>query len=161
MNTLIELLSQNLGVVFQIGLALILIAIGYGFGRYNENKHLQRLNVQEKACEHIMLSSERKHELPSQNAGQLVVGSVVIAQDRFKQVMANILSLFGKNLTVYDSLLERGRREAIVRMKTKAMQAGFDGVVGVRLEVSVIGQNDLSSGAGVEVIAYGTAILRQ
>lgn len=80
------------------------------------------------------------------------MGSASIAQDGFKLVFADFLSLFGKNLTVYESLLERGRREAIVRMKRQTYEYGYNQIYGVRIETSAV------DGGGVEVLAYGTAV---
>ena len=87
--------------------------------------------------------------------GELVLGSVVIAQDYFKMVIARVLSIFGKNLTTYETLLERARREALVRMRTQAHAKGYSHIYGLRFEVSNINQ----LGSMVEAIAYGTAVM--
>ncbi|OOR92814.1 hypothetical protein B0181_01385 [Moraxella caviae] len=153
MSEMSALLLNNLGLV----IALLLLIIGWIFGRRSERKHLQELNLHEQSLAHVILTSERFAVQNYASESLLVVGNVVVAQDRFKMVAATILSLFGKNLTVYESLLERARREAIVRLKRQAAAAGFHYVTGVRLEVSNIGAHD-PSGSAVEVIAYGTAV---
>ena len=84
-----------------------------------------------------------------------MLGSVVIAQDYFKMVIAKVLSLFGKNLTTYETLLDRARREALVRMRTQAHSKGYNHVYGLRLEVTNVNQ----LGSMVEAIAYGTAVI--
>ena len=91
---------------------LVLIAIGWYFGTRAERNHLKSLMADEQKYQHIQVSSERFYEPKGVNESILVVGSVVIAQDKFKQVVAAMLSLFGKNLTVYETLLDRARREA-------------------------------------------------
>jgi uncharacterized protein YbjQ (UPF0145 family) len=93
--------------------------------------------------------------------GALVVGSVVIAEDYFKRVAASLKSLFGGNLRSYETLLERGRREAIVRMKENARRLGAARIVNVRLETASLseqwsGRRPMFS---AEFIAYGTALL--
>ena len=135
---------------------LLLFGVGWFFGRHHEKKHLLALEIAEKELGHIILSSERfyRPQLAHNSQGELVLGSVVIAQDYFKMVIAQILNIFGKNLTTYETLLERARREAIVRMKLQAQYQGYNQVYGVRLEVSNI--NKL--GSMVEAIAYGTAV---
>ncbi len=55
--------------------------------------------------------------------------------------------------------MERARREAIVRMTEQAQSAGCNMVWNVRLETCTIGGKENRKAAGVEVIAYGTAML--
>ena len=94
-------------------------------------------------------------------SGALVTGSVVIAEDYFKRVAAGLKSLVGGRLIAYESLLERGRREAVVRMKEQARSLGATHVVNVRLETASLsedwsGRRPLFS---AELIAYGTALV--
>lgn len=154
-NDIIAILMNNFAIVS----AVLLFFVGWAFGGLNERKHLARLDKDEQAYRDIIVSSERFYRVNSQQGSQLVVGNVVVAQDRFKMVIAQFLSIFGKNLMTYETLLERGRREAIVRMKARAHLAGYDAVMGVRLEISNVGAND-PSGDAIEVIAYGTAFKR-
>lgn len=136
---------------------IILFVIGWFFGLRHERQHLARLAVSEKSLAHIVVSSERfyKPTLEANSEGELVLGSVVIAQDYFKMVVARVLNLFGKNLTTYETLLDRARREAVVRMRTQAYEKGYNHIYGLRLEVSNINQ----LGSMVEAIAYGTAVI--
>lgn len=136
---------------------IILFIVGWFFGARHERQHLARLLVSEKELSHIVVSSERfyRPKLQADSEGELVLGSVVIAQDYFKMVIAKVLSLFGKNLTTYETLLDRARREAIVRMRTQAHSKGYNHIYGLRLEVSNINQ----LGSMVEAIAYGTAVI--
>lgn len=135
---------------------LILFVVGWFFGARHERQHLARLLVSEKELNYIVVSTERfyRPKMQANTDGELVLGSVVIAQDYFKMVIAKALSLFGKNLTTYETLLERARREALVRMRAQAHLKGYDHIYGLRLEVSNINQ----LGSMVEAIAYGTAV---
>ncbi|MDO4427390.1 MAG: heavy metal-binding domain-containing protein [Moraxella sp.] len=132
-------------------LAVSLVVIGWYFGGRNERRHLKTLAVREADFAHVRLSGERFCQINTARTPRLVTGSVVIAQDRFKLVMADILSLFGKNLTVYESLLERARREAVIRLKAEADRVGCTQVYGLRFELTEIE-------GGVEILAYGTAV---
>ena len=149
MDTVSDFIINN--IVF-IGLFFL----GWVFGRLNEGDHLKRLDVAEKELGHIIVSSERFYvpKLVAHTEGELVLGSVVIAQDYFKMIIARVLSIFGKNLTTYETLLDRARREALVRMRTEAQAKGYNHIYGLRLEVSNINQ----LGSMVEAIAYGTAV---
>lgn len=130
---------------------LVLIAIGWYFGTRAERSHLRSLMADEQKYQHIQVSSERFYEPKGVNESILVVGSVVIAQDKFKKVVAAILSLFGKNLTVYETLLDRARREAVVRAKRQANDAGCHALYGLRFEMTEVQ-------GGVEILAYGVAV---
>lgn len=143
-------------ILINYGPLLILFVVGWFFGARHERQHLSRLRVSEEELGHIIVSSERFYQpkLRAGSEGELVLGSVVIAQDYFKMVIAKVLSLFGKNLTTYETLLDRARREALVRMRIQAQEKGYDYVYGLRLEVTNINQ----LGSMVEAIAYGTAI---
>lgn len=136
---------------------LVLFIVGWFFGARHERQHLARLAIAETELSHIIVSSERFYvpKIVTHSEGELVLGSVVIAQDYFKMVIAKVLSLFGKNLTTYETLLDRARREALVRMRTQAQMKGYNHIYGLRLEVSNINQ----LGSMVEAIAYGTAVI--
>ena len=136
---------------------ILLFAAGWFFGSRHERQHLAQLSIAEQELSHIMVSSERFYvpKLVSNTEGELVLGSVVIAQDYFKMIIARVLSIFGKNLTTYETLLDRARREALVRMRTEAQAKGYNHIYGLRLEVSNINQ----LGSMVEAIAYGTAVI--
>src|SRR5262245_52242306 len=100
---------------------VVLLAIGLFFGRANEQRHFRELAVLEDTLRDIVVCSGRgPADGGDFRSGTLVVGSVVIAEDYFKRVAASLKSLFGGRLIAYESLLERGRREAIVRMKEQA-----------------------------------------
>ncbi len=136
---------------------ILLFAAGWFFGSRHERQHLAQLSIAEQELSHIMVSSERFYvpKLVANTEGELVLGSVVIAQDYFKMIIARVLSIFGKNLTTYETLLDRARREALVRMRTEAQAKGYNHIYGLRLEVSNINQ----LGSMVEAIAYGTAVI--
>jgi uncharacterized protein YbjQ (UPF0145 family) len=139
----------------------VLIAIGWFAGRANERRHFLELAAAERSLQGIAVSSGRgATDLGAFQGGTLVVGSVVIAEDYFKRVAAALKSLFGGNIGSYETLLERGRREAVVRMKQEARRLGATEVVNVRLETASLSE-DWSSRQpmfSAEFIAYGTAL---
>ena len=149
--------------IIQLGVFLVLLAIGVFAGRANERNHYRELRDAEEDLSDIVVSNGRgAGEAGPLSRGTLVVGSVVIAEDYFKRVAAGLKSLIGGNIRSYETLLERGRREAIVRMKQQARRLGATPVVNVRLETASLsedfsGQRPLFS---AEFIAYGTALVR-
>jgi len=149
--------------IIEIVLFLVLLAIGVFAGRANERRHYRELAEAEEALRDIAVSNRGSPEAGTFSGGTLVVGSVVIAEDFFKRVAAGLKSLVGGNLRGYETLLERGRREAIVRMKQEARRLGATHVVNVRLETASLsedwsGRQPMFS---AEFIAYGAALVRK
>ncbi len=140
---------------------LFLIALGFFVGRTVEFKHLRSLERREQALRGIVQTNTKT--LPpdwSVTAAGYVDGQAVIASDYFKTFAAALRNLFGGEVRGLERLMERGRREAIVRMLEKAKQGGANAVVNVRIETSTIarGQGQQKGLATAEVHAYGTAL---
>jgi uncharacterized protein YbjQ (UPF0145 family) len=91
---------------------------------------------------------------------ELVMGNVVISQDYFKRFAASLKGLVGGNIGVFEPLLDRARREALIRMKGAAHARGFDTIINVRIETSTMARarGNAKGTAGVEVLAFGTAV---
>ena len=58
-------------------------------------------------------------------SARLVSGSAVISVDYFKRILFSLRNIFGGNVKSYESLLERARREALLRMKELARERGY------------------------------------
>ncbi len=137
---------------------LTLIALGYFVGSYLEKRHYRSIREREikyASLPTIMLKKPLHPERVKES--RLVNGSVVISIDYFKRLMAALRNIFGGNITSYESLIDRARREAVLRMKENA--EGADEIINLRLETSSISKNDQKGSIGsVEVFAYGTAL---
>lgn len=140
------------GLIIQIVIFAILFSVGFGFGRYNERKHLQYLDEQEQRLAYIRVNNSRFNEFTF--PGHMISSNVVISHDYFKYAIANVQNMLGGRLTSYESVVERARREAIVRLKLEAEKMGADQIMGIRLSTTELGMQ----GGMVEVFAYGTAI---
>lgn len=139
---------------------LSLLTLGYIFGRIAENRHFKSILQREENYRNILTFSER---LPSPGLGpiksELVDGNVVISIDYFKRVAAGLRSLIGGRVNAYETLLERARREAILRMKEKAQRKGAQQIINVKLETASITKGRKQQVGCVEVYAYGTALI--
>jgi uncharacterized protein YbjQ (UPF0145 family) len=148
--------------VTELVVTLILFLVGWWVGRSREQAHLAELDQKERALADIALTNCR--HAPSSwaiDSPQLVTGSVVISWDYFKAVVSSFHRLIGGRITSLESLVDRARREALVRLKEDARAAGYDGLIGLRLETARLSNNSGSQGlGGVEVLAYGTAVRR-
>ena len=139
---------------------IILMLIGFFFGRANEARHIKALDAAEAELSHIQINNLKRVHEPLEDGGVLVSGNVVVAVDYFKKFIAAIKMFFGGKLGMYDSLLTRARRQAIVRMLREADALGADAIYNVRVEFSAIGAQPQAIG-GAELLAYGTAVKRK
>ncbi len=141
---------------------LVLLALGYGFGRVAESRHFKSIIEREQTLSAVLVFSERLPPPGSKSRRvALVGGSVVVSVDYFKRVAAALRNIFGGRVVAYESLLERARREALLRMKQEAADLGAALVVNVKLETASISKGNKGQIGAVEVYAYGTALIDQ
>ena len=138
----------------------ILMTVGYIFGTSAEKKHYEDIRRREKQTLYVpVVTFGAKTPLPHAHEAMLFSGSVVVASDYFKTFTATMVNLVGGKIVVYETLLDRARREAILRMKEDAIAWGATQLINVRLESSNIGQSsNNNSMVAIEVVAYGTGI---
>lgn len=146
--------------MFELGTAFVLFLCGLVFGTLAERRHLASLRLREQELRGILVFTEKlPPEVPEwQSGGTLVSGSVVIAEDYFKRAAAALKSVFGGRLTTYESLLDRGRREAVLRLKQSARELGASAVFNLRFETSSLNDKQRNTLACCEVLAYGSAV---
>lgn len=138
---------------------LALLALGYGVGTHREQSHFRQLQRREYQLRNLsVVSFGAKEALPDDRETTLLVGSVVISSDYFKTFVASLINLVGGRIGVYENLLERGRREAVLRMKEQAVAWGATQVLNVRMETSNINSETRRGLVSIEIIAYGTGI---
>jgi uncharacterized protein YbjQ (UPF0145 family) len=147
-------------LLFNLGLPLLVLVGAYFTGTAIERRHYRSLRVRENASRRFLaITFPYVPEDQTVVAAELVTGSVVVSIDHFKRFLAGLRMLFGGRVTSYETLLDRGRREAIMRLKENSRQRGFQAVVNVRLETSRLASSRGDKGtAGVEVLAFGTAL---
>jgi uncharacterized protein YbjQ (UPF0145 family) len=151
MNTSFWLETLNLWIV------LGLLLLGYGAGRWQERRHYRSIRQREQALRHVLaLSTRYVPEGVAATGAQLVSGGVVISSDYFKTFVAGFRAFFGGRFRGYETLLERARREALLRLKEQAQASGSKLVIGVRFQSTTIAG---SSTPSVEILAFGTALL--
>lgn len=144
---------------FELLLGVALAATGLVVGRWIERRHYASLRRRERELAGILVFAVRfpPPRLAASTA-TLVAGSVVIADDYFKSLMAGLHSFFGGRVRSYESLVDRARREAVLRMKAEARQRGAGMIVNVKFQTFSIPGRRPGSTRAVEVLAYGTAV---
>ena len=147
--------------MYGLGIFLILLVLGFVFGQIAETRHYRSILKREKATLNIPVMTLKTVPDSIQRCQTfLVTGNVVVSIDFFKKFLSSLRNLVGGRLKSYESLLDRARREAILRMKQDAIQAGGKMIVNVRIETASISKHSNSrySVSSVEVVAYGTAV---
>jgi uncharacterized protein YbjQ (UPF0145 family) len=145
----------------QLGFALILLGMAFITGRRVEQRHFASIRARERELSTMPAVTFR--QIPSAwsvtDVG-VVAGSAVISVDYFKRFLAGLRTIVGGRMAAYESLLERARREAILRCKEEARERGYQAIVNLRLETTRISRASRNgrSTAGVEVIAFGTGL---
>jgi uncharacterized protein YbjQ (UPF0145 family) len=137
--------------------ALALLIVAYFAGKAAEKRHY--LSIKEREERWLTIpATTTKHlpELPAVASANLAVGSVVVSVDRFKRFLAAFRQVFGGEMKSYASVIDRGRREAILRMKESHPDA--DMFLNCRLETSSISKGQGKAVGCAEVIAYSTAV---
>lgn len=153
---MLELLLQFADIVIFI----VLMAIGYFAGRLAEARHYRSIRRRERRLADITMFSNRfppEGMSVANGATSLVAGSVVVSEDYFKRILSSLYSIVGGRVKSYESLLDRARREAVLRMKADAAGKGARMIVNVKFQTFAVPGRSGRIGA-VELLAYGTAI---
>jgi uncharacterized protein YbjQ (UPF0145 family) len=147
--------------LIQLGIFFGLLAMGYLFGRRAERRHYESIFEREERLRHLLVLNERfPPEGMLGHRTDMVCGSVVISVDYFKTVVAGLRNLVGGNISAYESLLDRARREAILRMQDQAASIGAEAVINMKFETARVSGNAAQAIGSVEVLAYGTALVK-
>lgn len=147
-------MQYNLDLIFFLSLLLL----GYLIGSLLEWRHYHSIRKREAALNHQAAVPSEVLPYTGYRPIGFATGSVVISVDYFKRFVAGLRNLFGGRVLVYESLIDRARREAVLRMKESYPQA--DMFINVRVETAAVGSQHLSTRgvACLEVCAYGTAV---
>lgn len=150
--------------LFQFGdllLFLALLALGYVVGRLLESRHYRSILAREIEFTRLPAIPTRYPPVSQPHfEQQLVYGNTVISVDYFKRFLAGLRNFFGGRVTPYESLLDRARRESILRMKEMADALGAEAVFNIKVETASISKGRRQTIGSIEVLAYGTALIR-
>lgn len=146
-----------LEVLFNIAGPLALVALAMITGTVLERRHYQSIAEREQQFGAIPTLTGKEYPTDRKVLeARLVQGVTVVSIDYFKRLLAGLRLIFGGELTSYCSLLDRARREAILRMKAQYPDA--DLIINVRIETSSISKGQAKSIGSTEIVAYGTAL---
>ncbi len=144
----------------RFGIPLALLVVTYFIGTTLERRHYASIRERESRLRSLPAITFRSVP-PGWKATEctLVTGSVVISVDYFKRFLSGLRMIFGGRVRSYETLLDRARREALLRLKEDAVERGYHAVLNVRLETCrMANARNSESIAGVEVLAFGTGV---
>jgi uncharacterized protein YbjQ (UPF0145 family) len=153
-----EIILHNLDLFIFVAL----MVLGYTAGSIAEKRHYKSIHRREKELVKLaVVTAEGRFREGAVKDSFLVNGSTVVSNDYFKRLLAIMRNIFGGRVKAYESLIDRARREAILRMKEEARAQGAHMIVNLRLETSTIGRsaNKKNRVGSIEALAYGTAVV--
>ena len=91
---------------------------------------------------------------------RVMMANVVMSPSWVQMWIGGIISLFGGEINVYTKVVDWARREAKQRLREQVAEAGFDNVINMRIETTVMSRNKggKDKTSAVEILVYGTAI---
>ena len=147
-------------IVMVIMLSPFLVIVGaLIIGRALENRHFKSIREREAAHSNYPAVPTQSWDFGTPVIdSRLVSASIVVSLDHFKRFLAGFRNFFGGNIRSYESLLDRAKREAILRLKEQAPDCHI--IVNLRLITSNIASIHYKNKgtSGVEVLAFGTAV---
>ena len=145
--------------MYDLIIFLVLMFLGYLFGSIAEKRHYKSIRKREREFINLpTIALKKPLNQEDIKETKLVVGNVVISIDFFKKFLAGLRNIFGGRISAYETLIDRARREAILRMKAEGRDASE--IINVKIETASISKNTKGGVGAVEVFAYGTAIYR-
>lgn len=150
-------------ILLAIGLyliPLILLVFALLVGSILERRHFASIRQREQVTQGLpVVPTDWLDPERSVAETRLVTAGVVVSLDYFKRFLASFRNLVGGRVQSYESLLDRARREAILRLKEQVPDA--DIIVNLRIDTSNIANVNRGKRKGlgaVEVLAIGTAV---
>ncbi len=141
-------------------IVLSLLILGYIFGSLQEKRHYESIRERESELNALpAIATRHLPELEQACRTELVCGNVVISVDYFKRFLSGLRNIVGGRVSSYETLIDRARREAVLRMKEQAREKNASHVFNVKMETSSISKGKGDSIGSVEVLAYGTALI--
>lgn len=135
--------------------AISVAVVGWMIAAWFERRHLKSMSRREISLSKIRINTSKRAPDCEPEGCTLLIGSVVVAHDYFRTLFIFIRRLIGGNIRPYERLVQRGRREALIRLKEEAELRAIDKVINVRFTTTAISGRFLHA---VEMVAYGTGI---
>ena len=164
---LIGLVAIAVSVFLFIAFPTLAFIYSMIFARFHHAKYQKQLLIREKLVMQQLgkdnLSTLSK-PVPEREIAQtgLVMSNITVSPSWWQIFLGSIRSIFGGNIVSFDKVLAYGRSEVMQRLREQAIGEGWEEVVNVRVETSMV-MNKVRGGkqnkmGTLEFLAYGTGI---
>lgn len=132
------------GLALAVGSVAFLLGLGLFVGGAVERAHFKRLAEREEEIADVLVTQLASYPDidPRGRPPEAFFAEVVVASDYLKNFLAGFRRFFGGEILSYQRLMDRARREAILRLVEQARAAGFDALCNVRVETADVGGNN-------------------
>ena len=124
--------------LIQLGLPLLLLAAAFFSGRRVERRHYASIRARERELATLPAVTFRRSRASGQSTHGPRVGQRGGVGRLLQALPGRAAYARGRAGPSYESLLDRARREAILRCKEQARERGFQAIVNLRLETTRI-----------------------
>jgi uncharacterized protein YbjQ (UPF0145 family) len=128
---------------------------GWVLATWLERRHFNSMRKREIPLQSIQVNTAKSVPSCEPEGVTMLIGSVVVAHDYFRTLLIFFRKIIGGNIRPYERLVQRGRREALIRLKEEAELRGIDKVVNVRFTTTAVSGRFLHA---IEMVAYGTGV---
>ena len=138
-----ESASVAVALLVYVGLPALVLFVGWFVGHLSETRHELSLAEREEALRDIEATDMRNPPgfAAAEGPCMLVSGEAVVASDTFKSWVFGFKNIVGGESKTFTRLFDRARREALLRMKERARELGYNAVCNVRFDSADIGGN--------------------
>lgn len=138
------------------GLQVVSVGVlGWLLATWLERRHFQSMGEREIPLQSVSVNTAKNVPACEPEGVTLLIGSVVVAHDYFRTFLIFLRKIIGGNIRPYERLVQRGRREALIRLREEAELRGIDKVVNVRFTTTAVSGRFLHA---IEMVAYGTGV---
>jgi uncharacterized protein YbjQ (UPF0145 family) len=154
-------MSELILRLFVIGFPVMLLLFAWGVGTWMAARHEADLAERGTAVAHILVHDRGLLEdaVAGPNPPVMVTGEVTLGVDHFRGFLGQWKNLFGGQIRSYQMVLDRARREALMRLLEQTHSFGYNAVANVRIDFVDISGSALTrrKAADVSVLASATA----
>jgi len=139
--------------------------VSWFFGNLHQGRIIDQLAHEEKALNdsgagHPLNNLSKPSQTRDIESSTLVMSSISVGPSWWQMMIGGWKNFFGGEIKSFDKMLLYGRHKVLHDMRVQALDQGFDEIINLRVDTSMItktsGSNDKT--AAYEFIAYGTAI---
>ncbi len=147
--------------LFVVGLPVFMLAFAWAMGVWVTRRHEADLAQRELAVAHILIhnSGRLQDATTGPHPPMMITSEVTLGVDHFRGFLGQWKSLFGGQVRSYQMVLDRARREVVMRMLEQANEMGYTALANLRIDFADISGSALTrrKAADISVLATGTA----